>query len=106
MNQALLDLAIRRGRLIERIANQRAALSRELQPVCGVLHTADQTIARARTITGFLKSHPGLVLAAVALLVALKPRRAWRWAKRGFLVWRTWRSLRGQLASIGLRFTS
>lgn len=106
MNQALVDIAIRRGRLIERIANQRTALSRELQPVCGVLHTADQGIARVRTATAFLKNHPGFVLAAVALLVALKPRRVWRWAKRGFLVWRTWRSLRGQLAGIGLRFTS
>ena len=49
MNQALVDIAIRRGRLIERIANQRAALHRDLQPICGVLHTADQTIARVRS---------------------------------------------------------
>jgi hypothetical protein len=106
MNQALIDIAIRRGRLIERIANQRSALSRDLQPVCGALHTADQAIARVRMANTFLKAHPGLVLAAVALLVALKPGRAWRLAKRGFVVWRVWRSLRGQLAGIGLRFTS
>jgi hypothetical protein len=106
MNQKLIDIGIRRGRLIERIANQRAALGRDIQPICGALHTTDQAIARVRTATRFLKKHPGLVLAAVALFVALKPGRVWRWAKRGFLVWRTWRSLRTQLASLGMRASS
>lgn len=106
MNQALIDIGIRRGRLLERIAHQRAALSRDVQPVCRVLHTADQAVARVRTASDFLKSHPGLVLAAVALLVVLKPRRAWHLAKRGFLVWRLWRTLREQFARIELRFLS
>jgi hypothetical protein len=106
MNQKLIDISIRRGRLIERIAYQRAALGRDMQPICGVLRTADHTIARVRTATNFLKKHPGLVLAAAALLASLKPRRVWRWAKRGFVVWRTWKTLRKQLATLGLRATS
>lgn len=106
MNQALIDIGIRRGRLLERIVHQRAALSRDVQPVCSVLHTADQAVARVRTVTGFLRSHPGLVLAAVALLVVLKPRRAWRLAKRGFVAWRLWLTLREQFAHIEQRFLS
>ena len=103
MNQKLIEIGIRRGRLIERIANQRAALGRDIQPIYGALQTTDHAIARVRKATSFLKKHPGFVLAAVALIAALKPRRAWRWAKRGFLAWRTWKTLSGQLASIGLR---
>jgi len=106
MNPALIDIGIRRGRLLERIAHQRAALGRDVQPVCDVLQAVDHGIARVRTVSGFLKRHPGLVLAAVALLVVLKPRRAWRLAKRGFVVWRLWRTLREQFARIELRFLS
>lgn len=106
MNQKLIDIGIRRGRLIERIANQRAILGRDIQPICGALQTTDHAIARVRSATSFLKKHPGLVLAAVALFAALKPRSVWRWAKRGFVVWRTWKILREQLAGIGLRISS
>lgn len=105
MSQELIDIAIRRGRLIERIAYQRAALGSEVQPICGALQTADRTIARVRTVTAYLKQHPGIVLVAVALLAALKPRRAWRWARRGFVVWRTWRTLQERFASMKLRAT-
>jgi hypothetical protein len=106
MNQKLKHIGIRRGRLIERIANQRATLGRDIQPICGALQTTDHAIARVRSATSFLKKHPGLVLAAVALFAALKPRSVWRWAKRGFVVWRTWKILREQLAGIGLRISS
>lgn len=104
MNQALIDIGIRRGRLLERIANQRAALGRDVQPVCDVLQSVDHGIACVRTATGFLKTHPGVVLATLTLLLALKPRRVWRWAKRGFVAWRTWRMLRAQFSHLGLRF--
>ena len=106
MNQVLIDIGIRRGRLLERIAHQRAVLSRDVQPVCHVLQTADQAVARVRTASDFLKSHPALILAAVALFVVLKPRRAWRLAKRGFFIWRLWGTLREQFARLELRFLS
>ena len=35
----------------------------------------------------------------VAVLVATGPKRAWRWGKRGLLVWRGWRMLRNSLIS-------
>lgn len=103
MDQRLIDIGIRRGRLIERIARQRALLGEQLQPVRGVLDATDRGIARVRTGVDYLRQRPELVVAAIALLIILKPRRVWRWAKRGFVAWRTWRAVRGQLAVFGLR---
>lgn len=103
MNQRLIDIGIRRGRLIERIASQRALLGEQLQPVRSVLNATDRGIAGVRSGIAYLRQHPGIVIATVALLVILKPRRAWRWAQRGFVVWRTWRMVRDQLAAFGLR---
>lgn len=103
MDQRLIDIGIRRGRLIERIARQRALLGEQLQPVSSVLGAADRGIAGVRTGIDYLRRRPELVVAALALLIILKPRRVWRWAKRGFVLWRTWRAVRVQLAAFGLR---
>ncbi len=103
MNQTLIKISLRRGRLIERIANQRATLARDMQPVRSVLHTTDQAVLRIRSFTGFIKKHPDIVLGAVALLAVLKPSRTWHWAKRSFIAWRAWQALREQLARIKLR---
>lgn len=103
MTEQLIDVGIRRGRLIERIAGQRALLGRQLQPLCNALQTTDRGIAVVRTGIGFLRQRPGLVLAAVALLVILKPRHAWRWAKRGFFAWQIGRKVRDQLAAFSGR---
>ena len=103
MDQRLIDIGIRRGRLIERIARQRALLGEQLQPVRSVLDATDRSIAGVRSGIAYLRQHPTIIVAAVALLVVLKPRRVWRWAQRGFVVWRTWRALRSQLAAFGLR---
>ncbi len=97
MNRQLIELGIRRGRLIERIATQRATLTRDLQPIHHALNTADRTLAAVRAGTDYVKRHPGLVAALVALFVVRKPRRAWRWGKRGFVAWRTWRTIRERL---------
>lgn len=104
MTQRLIDLGIRRGRLIERIASQRALLGQQLEPVRSVLAATDRGLAGARTGIAFLRQHPGIIVAAVALLAILKPRRAWRWAQTGFIAWRALRAVRVQLASFGVRF--
>lgn len=102
MNRRLIDIGIRRGRLIERISTQRAQLGRQLQPVATVLNTADQAVAGIRTGADFARRHPTAIAATVALLVLLKPRRAWRWAGRAFIAWRSWRALREQLVAFGI----
>jgi hypothetical protein len=103
MNQRLIDLGIRRGRLLERIASQRSALAYQLAPLREALSVADRAVAGLRRGTDYVKQHPGLALAALAVLVIVKPCRAWRWARRGFIAWRSWVALRERFAVFGLR---
>lgn len=102
MNQKLIDIAIERGRLIERSSNQRQLLEQQLQPLGAGLSSADRVIAGVRKGSDYVKQHPEMVAAGVVVLVVLQPRRVWRWSKRGFFVWRTWRMLRQQMWDLGL----
>ncbi len=102
MNQALIDLAVERGRLIERISNQRQLLARELQPLGGALQSADRAMATVRTSTAYVKQHPEIVAVGVAVLIVLKPGRVWRWSKRGYFAWRSLNMLRRQLTDLGV----
>ncbi|MBK9027087.1 MAG: hypothetical protein IPN98_04190 [Propionivibrio sp.] len=85
MNQRLNELLIRRGRLLERIATQRAALGQEMPPLRAALYTTDRIVAGVRSGVVFIKQHPSIVTVAVAVLVVLKPGRIVRWAKTCFL---------------------
>lgn len=102
MNQAIIDLAVQRGRLIERIDNQRQLLAQQLQPIGQTLLTADRAVSTVRNGGNYLKQNPEVVTLAVAVLVVLQPGRVWRWSKRAFFVWRNWRMLRKQLLDLGL----
>ncbi len=102
MNQDLIEIFVQRGRLIERIGQQRRQLGQQLQPLGASLHGLDQAIAVVRRTGDYAKQHPEVVAAGVAVLVVLQPRRVWQWSKRGFFVWRTWRRLRRQLFDLGL----
>lgn len=94
MTAKALELAARRGALAERIAAQRATLGRHAQGLETLCASGD-TLVRG---VDWLKRHPAAVGAAVFALVAARPRRAWRWARRGIFVWRGWRSLRNLLS--------
>ena len=63
MNQDLISLAIERGRLLERISNQRQLLGRQLQPVGDALETADRAVAAVRKAGAYLGQHPEVVAA-------------------------------------------
>ena len=102
MNQDLIELAVQRGRLIERISQQRRQLGQQLQPLGASLHGLDQAVAVVRRGSDYAKQHPEVVAAGVAVLVVLQPRRVWRWSQRGFFVWRAWRKLRQQMSDLGL----
>lgn len=97
MQTRLIELHQQRGRLLERIAAQRSALSRQLAPLQGVLHIGDRVGERATRMVqdgkGFMQQHPLAVAAVVAAVVLLKPRTVMRWGRRGLSVWRTWRSV-------------
>jgi len=102
MNQRLNNLHLERGRLLERIASQRAALARDAQPVRATLATMDRLLARVQAGVLYLKTHPGVGLLALTALLIVKPRRTWRWSLRAFSAWQTWRVLRDRVTTIGL----
>jgi len=86
MNE-MLRIQVRRAHLLARSEAERRDLSARVASWQAPFALADRSIAAAR----YLRRHPLIVAAAVALLVLLKPRRAIVWARRGFFLWRTWR---------------
>lgn len=83
----LAEIRARRERLVARSAAQRDEVALLLAPWRGPLHIADRGLAAAE----YLRAHPSIVVVAAAALVILAPRRAFRWAKRAFAVWRGYR---------------
>jgi hypothetical protein len=83
----LAQIRARRERLIARSAAQRDELALLLAPLKGPLAVADRGIAAVQ----YARAHPGLVAIAAAVFVVLSPRRAFRWARRGFALWRGYR---------------
>ncbi|MGB4467235.1 MAG: YqjK family protein [Azovibrio sp.] len=95
MNPRLLELREQRGVLRARCAAQRQAVALDsagLQSLCALADRVQQG-------AGWVRRHPQVVGGVAALLVLLKPRRFWRWGRRGLIAWQTWRSLRRRLFS-------
>lgn len=93
MSPRLVDLYQQQGRLLERIAMQRQALAEQMVPVQRAVHGADAALQSLHRSASYLRSHPLVVVAAVAALVVFKPRRVWVWSRRVFSVWRRWRRM-------------
>lgn len=89
MNQELTRLAERRRRLVAQAATQRAVLAHELEPWRARLARVDQGVAVFR----YIAHRPALIVGAVLLLAALRPRRAGKWLQRGWLAWQLGRRL-------------
>lgn len=87
------DLALRRGRLLERIAHQRAAIATAVAPLEQVCSRYDQGVGFLQGLGAGLARHPYLVTAAAAVLVMLRPGRVWRWTRRGLIFWQALRAL-------------
>lgn len=94
MNAKLLELATRHGELKARIDLQRRTLAEQTEPLEAALARGDTVLQGV----DWLKHHPLAIAAAVAAVVVARPRRAWRWAKRGFFVWRGWQAIRNSLS--------
>jgi hypothetical protein len=90
MNHELTRLAERRRRLVAQAAAQRAVLAHELEPWRARLARVDQGVAAFR----YVAHRPALIVGAVLLLAALRPRRAGKWLQRGWLAWQLGRRLR------------
>ena len=95
MNAKALQLAARRGALGERIATQRALLARHAAGIERFCAGGDALVHGV----GWLKQYPAVAGIAAFALFLVRPRRAWRWLGRGFLLWRGWRSARRWLSA-------
>jgi hypothetical protein len=84
VNQLELDLALKKQRLQLRSAELRRQVSVHAAAAAPLLAVA----ARVRDVAQWLRAHPLLPLAALAALLVLRPRRAMRWGRRAFFVWR------------------
>lgn len=93
MSASRLEVATRHGALRARIAAQRDDLTQHVAPLETALAGADKVLAGV----DWLKHHPAAMAAAVVVLVVASPKRAWRWGKRGFLVWRGLQTVRKSL---------
>jgi hypothetical protein len=83
----LAQLRRERERLVLLAAAQRDAVARDFHPMERPLAIADTVVDGLR----YLRAHPGFVVAGVAVIVALRPRRAVAWATRALGAWRTYR---------------
>lgn len=102
MMRRLNDVHLQRGRLLERIASQRATLQRDAQPVQTALARADWVMDRARFATAYVRQNPAIAGLALTAFVVARPRRFWRWSMRAVSLWQLWRVTRSRLASMGL----
>jgi hypothetical protein len=92
MNPKLLELATRHGALQARIAEQRRQLARHAEPLEAALVRGDAVLKGV----DWLKHHP-LAVGLPWPVSSCPPQRAWRWARRGFFVWRGWQAIRTKL---------
>ncbi len=102
MAKTLADLQRERGHLVERIATQRATLAVQLEPVRKVFGMGDRAVQLVRSGLDYARQHPLAMMAAAGALVTFRPRASLRWVRRGFMLWRSWRTLR-QLTTGSLR---
>ena len=101
MNHRLDELLLQRGRLIERIASQRAALSHDVVPVARALGKADAAAAWGRSLVDSIRRHPVAVSLAAVGLLAIKGKTLLRWTGRAFSLWRSWQAVQGVLQNLG-----
>lgn len=90
MSPRQLELALRRQRLQLEAASQRRTIAEEAGGLVPLLAAGD----RVRAGMHYLRQHPEWVVAAALVVVVVKPRAAFRWARRGVLVWQISRRAR------------
>ena len=90
MSDRLTALAQKKQRLLVRSADLRDRMGTHAEGLAPLFRAAD----RLREAGAVLRRHPEWVVGAVVLVVVARPRFVWRWAQRGFVGWRMWKSVR------------
>jgi len=92
MNGKLARLAERREQLIAQAAAQRTALAQSIEPWRTPLTWVDLGLDALRA----LKRRPVWLLGGVAVLAALRLKRAGKWLRRGWVTWQVMQKLRAR----------
>ena len=95
MREHLLALAEQRTRLVARAQAERETLSPMLAPADAAASLAASVTRLARSVLEQAARYPLSVVVGMALLVALRPKRAITWLSRGWSLWRLYRGARG-----------
>lgn len=95
MRTRLLALAERRAGLVARAQAERATLSTLLAPADAAAALASSLQRLAHRVANQAARYPLAVVAGVALLAALRPKRTAIWLTRGWSLWRLYRGARG-----------
>ena len=95
---AIKSRAVRRGRILERISQQRAALAIALAPVVSVLTMADHVVEGAEKTRRWIGENPLAAGAGLIALVIWRPKGVLKLAKNGAVGWRALRLIRRLLA--------
>jgi hypothetical protein len=87
----LLAIAERRALLKARALAERETLAALAARTDGAGRLAGNVLATGRRVLEEIRHQPLLVVAGAALLVALRPRRAFKWLLEGWSLWRMYR---------------
>ncbi len=94
MNTRLTVIEAKRARLIERAAREREDVAQTLQLWAPPLGFIDRCLAALN----YVILRPPLLAGAAVLLALLRPRFAFKWAKRAWGLWQTYRWLTKKVA--------
>lgn len=91
----LMELALKKQRLqfdSERLRERCARGAAVIPPLCA---------AGDRVADGWrwLRARPAIPVAVGVALLVSRPRRVWRWLRRGVAAWQAWQRVRGLLHS-------
>ena len=96
MREKLIGLRERRAQLVANADAQRGE-------VFSLIERADHVavwVNRVRGIARQVRAHPVWIAAAVALIVALRPRTTFKLLASGYSLWRGWRRIRATIDRI------
>ena len=95
MNERIFAIEAKRARLVERAARERGEVALALQSFSQPLALVDRCLGVFR----FVLARPPLVAGIALALALLRPRRAFKWARRAFGVWQSYRWLTKKAAA-------
>lgn len=97
MDDHIQRLLARRAYWVAQSQMQRDSVAEQAQAlIVPTLTQAD----RLRAALAWVRQRPWLMGVGVTTAVVLRPRRAWRWLRRGWSMWRWWQRVRPVLTQL------